>query len=75
MPTQLNKETEAGSQVWNAKTSGRPKKNCTEEELWCDLEVGIAGRRRIGVRKSRKRKENKRTLKEPGLLLVRIWGD
>ncbi len=25
------------------------------------------------MRKSRKRKENKRTLKEPGLLLVRFW--
>jgi hypothetical protein len=30
-PTQKNEKTEAGSQVWNAKTSGRPKKNCEEK--------------------------------------------
>jgi hypothetical protein len=29
-PTQKNEKTEAGSQVWNAKTSGRIKEDCEE---------------------------------------------
>jgi hypothetical protein len=31
-----------------------PRKSVKKNYWWCDLEVGIAGRRRIGVRKAGK---------------------
>jgi hypothetical protein len=71
MPTQKNEKTEAGSQVWNARTDGR-----IQEKVWGKNICGVTGSR-ISRKEERtseeSRKRNRRIKKGLSKKLVFYW--